>query len=38
ILENRGSLTIVRAGEKIDAALVADVEGRRLIPEALIAH
>lgn len=37
ILENRGSLTIVRAGEKIDAALLADVEGRRLIPESLIA-
>ena len=36
ILENRGSLTIVRAGEKIDAALLADVEGRRLVPEALI--
>lgn len=38
ILENRGSLTIVRAGERIDAALVADVEGRRLIPATLIAH
>ena len=36
ILENRGSLTIVRAGEKIDAALLADVDGRRLVPEALI--
>ena len=36
ILENRGSLTIVRAGEKIDAALIADVDGRRMVPDALI--
>lgn len=38
ILENRGSLTVVRAGEKVDSALIAGVAGRSLIPQALVAR
>ena len=37
ILENRGSLTIVRQGSTIDASLLADVDGREAIPEHLLA-
>ncbi|WP_462417138.1 DUF421 domain-containing protein [Kytococcus sp. Marseille-QA3725] len=37
ILENRGSLTVVRKGEKIDRDLIAGVAGRRLVPAALVA-
>lgn len=37
ILENRGSLTIVRRGSTIDASLLADVDGREAIPEHLLA-
>lgn len=37
ILENRGTLTIVRQGSTIDALLVADVDGRDGIPERLLA-
>ena len=37
ILEERGSLTVVRRGDRIAPALVADVEGAELIPERLLA-
>lgn len=37
ILENRGTLTIVRQGHTIDAALVAGVDGREEIPGRLLA-
>ena len=37
ILENRGTLTIVRQGSTIDASLVAGVEGCEAIPERLLA-
>lgn len=37
ILERRGSLTIVRRGSKIDPSLVADVDGRDVIPQRLLA-
>ena len=37
ILENRGTLTIVRQGATIDASLVAGVDGREAIPERLLA-
>ena len=36
ILENRGTLTIVRQGSTIDASLVAGVDGREAIPERLL--
>lgn len=36
ILEIRGSLTIVRRGATIGRSLVADVEGRELIPQRLL--
>lgn len=36
ILEERGSLTVVRRGDRIAPALVADVEGAELIPERLL--
>lgn len=36
ILENRGSLTVVRAGERIDPDLLGDITGKHLIPAALI--
>ncbi|WP_218184634.1 YetF domain-containing protein [Nigerium massiliense] len=32
ILENRGGLTIIRRGDRIDAALLDDIVGRDLIP------
>ncbi len=35
ILENKGTLTVIRAGEKVDRELLADVEGARLIPPHL---
>lgn len=38
ILENRGTLTIVRRGARIDASLLADVDGREEIPEHLLAE
>ena len=37
ILEERGGLTIVRRGERIAPALLADVEGAELVPERLLA-
>lgn len=37
ILEDRGSLTVVRQGSAIDAALVEDVDGREAIPDRLLA-
>ena len=36
ILEERGSLTVVRRGDRIAPALVEDVEGAELIPERLL--
>lgn len=36
ILEERGSLTVVRRGDRIAPTLVADVEGAELIPERLL--
>lgn len=36
ILETRGGLTLLRRGARIDASLVADVEGREEIPEHLL--
>src|SRR5699024_5915094 len=36
ILEIRGSLTIVRRGATIGRSLVADVEGRELVPQRLL--
>lgn len=38
ILENRGTLTIVRQGSTIDASLVAGVDGHEQIPEHLLAR
>jgi uncharacterized membrane protein YcaP (DUF421 family) len=37
ILEVRGTLTIVRRGERIDRALIEEVEGRTAIPTHLLA-
>lgn len=36
ILENRGTLTVVRTGERIDASLLADVDGSRLVPRSAL--
>lgn len=36
ILENRGSLTVVRAGERIAADLLIDVDGTRVVPRRLL--
>lgn len=36
ILEERGSLTVVRRGDRIAPALLADVDGAELIPERLL--
>lgn len=36
ILEERGSLTVVRRGDRIAPALVEDVEGAELIPDRLL--
>lgn len=36
ILEERGSLSVVRRGDRIAPALVADVDGSELIPERLL--
>lgn len=38
ILETRGTLTVVRSGATIDAALVEGVDGRESIPERLLAQ
>lgn len=38
ILENRGTLTIVRAGDQVDDALLAGIEGEQLIPASLLRH
>lgn len=38
ILESRGSLTVLRNGETIDATLVRDVRGIGSVPEELVRH
>lgn len=38
ILENRGTLTVVRSGEQVDTALLTGIEGERLIPASLLRH
>lgn len=37
ILENRGTLTVVREGARIDRRMLQDVAGRGLVPESLLA-
>lgn len=36
IMESRGTLTVVRRGERIDRALLADVRGAEIVPRSLI--
>lgn len=38
VLETRGTLTVVRAGEQVDAALLSGIEGEQLIPASLLRH
>lgn len=38
ILEARGGITILRAGQRIDADLVWDVPGATVLPDSIVAR